>query len=222
MNTSVAANKHAHWTGCMHSMLLASLNDGASIKGAVESLPRSEGIECDRFLSLEIARLAPGLERDKFIARLSPLVAKHERMIADEVVAGLNLSIGAAGGERITCTVDTIGLARRPMSNTLTFRVITDKHSRDPDQLWCAVTIDLDRPTGRLALQYGPRLPMGILKVNSARAVSHSASGYEELTLRVGECIQKALSVFASNEQPASCPTGPANHDMTVPHAIAV
>jgi len=200
MISSVVANKHTHWTGCMHSALLASLNDGASIKGAVESLPPTEEPETDRFLSLEIARLAPGINRDSFMKQLSPLVATHERMVAEAMIAGLQLSLGVAGRERVACTAEHVGLVRRPLSNTLVITVHTDKHSRDADQLWCSVSIDLDRPTARVALQHGPRLPKGILKVVSARSQTVRANGYEELALQVGGRIQKALSAFSPVE----------------------
>jgi len=222
MNTSAVANKHEHWVGCMYSTLLASLNDGASIKGALESLPQSEGKEADNLLSREIARLAPSLDRGGFIARLTPLVANHERKVADAVVTGLNRTLTATWRERINCTADPFGLARRPMSNALVITVTTDKLSRDPDQLWCSVSIDLDLPVGRVALQHGPRLPKGILKFGTAKTQSFSATGYEELARQMGECIQQAISAFEPDEFPATDNHRLAASDSRGRHAIAI
>lgn len=222
MISSVIGHNHSHWVGCMYSTLLASLHDGASIKGAVESLPPAEDLASGAFLGMEIARPAPGHHRDSFIGRLSPLVAIHERMVANAVTTGLHLALDAAGRERVTRTVERVGLVRRPLSNTLTITVCTDKHSHNADQLWCSVSIDLDRPTARVALQYGPRLPKGILKVVSTRTQVVRANGYEELALQVGGRIQKALSAFSPEEFPASGSRGEGIHGTRGTHAIAI
>lgn len=196
-------DQHQHWAGCLRSNALASLNDGASVRGALLSVNNAYGVVAAHFLSLEVAKLSPRLNSDSLSAHLKPLVATHEHSVQSLFLASLERYLQARGQSGVDCAGARLGISRRPMSNALTLVVATDKLNRDPDQFWCSVSIDLDRPAGRVVPLYGSHLSTGINRQVGAGVLVSSAESYEELFPRLSAHIAESISANDLDEQPA-------------------
>jgi hypothetical protein len=80
------------------------------------------------------------------------------------------------------------------MSNAITLIVATDKVNRDPDQIWCSVSIDLDRPAGRVVPLYGSRLTTGIHRQFGAGVLVVNAVSYDELFTKLVPQVGKSIT----------------------------